>query len=169
MPFHKHYLKDIFPSIAPELQYLVWHMTENTAFLTQNINMAHEQISRLRKAVNAQSSAIARLTNTVQQRKSHQSAISKTIAAVAAGAPANQPKVNFKVVERMKKQEHLYQPESMGLNRQVIVETDCPIPDNITDDAILAAVNAAIADLDTGAALSIEINMALNKLGIVIK
>ncbi|KAL0630749.1 hypothetical protein Q9L58_010401, partial [Maublancomyces gigas] len=66
LPFHKDYLKDIFPAIAPEVQYLVWHMRENRTLLTQNINMAHEQINGLQKAIHAQAAAITKLTATVQ-------------------------------------------------------------------------------------------------------
>ncbi|KAL0630911.1 hypothetical protein Q9L58_010234 [Maublancomyces gigas] len=164
--FHKDYVKDIFPAIAPEVQYLVWHRTENIAILTQSINMAHEQISRLQKPVHDQAAAITKLTTTVQLLranpppppnnnnippaelkgigKANSPPNRKSFAGAAAGAPIDQPKDSFKLVVKKKKPAPLFKPEYTHMNRQVIRETDCPITDDISDDMIVASVNKAI-------------------------
>lgn len=82
-----------------------------------------------------------------------------------------------------------FQPEYSRLNKQVIMETNCPVPKDMSDDAILAGVDSAFShhkicfltarrffrgnltletqpntSIDTGAMLSIEINMAHDEL-----
>ncbi|KAL0630709.1 hypothetical protein Q9L58_010442 [Maublancomyces gigas] len=191
----KAFLKDIFPFIAPEVQYLVWHMTKNNTLVTQNINMAQEQISGLYKAVYAKAAAITKLTATVQNRRANPPPLTNTNKPM--GHPNGKGKAPSHAAPNGGKEEETgtpFQPENTRMNRQVIVEKDCPIPDNITNDAIVTVVNNAIAhhsigflsarrsqrgnlmfettpntSADTGASLSIEINMALDQLSVFIK
>lgn len=144
-------------------------MRENAETLTQSINLAYEAIFDLQKVINTQADAITSLRATIETMSSrpppnlaritpqHTATNSKgknqaqntnppkkSFASVAKELNAGNSTGDFTLVKK-KIAAPLFQREYTHLNRQVVVETDGPIPDGINDDNSLASVNKAIA------------------------